>query len=540
MTAMKFFIVASIVYGLVSSAIAWDFIIERNSTNKLTNSVVDSIDKFNISECSSSDDACTKFRGQKLVDRCQCVCNQGKSTFGFYNNQWGCTDNSIVQQHAACEYTLERPGSKGDHDPLLTLPILGPHNDNNYVGNIPSDKSCKVIAANATFLECDGSWVKLIGSNLKSKLAFQYNKTGTVYVGPYQPSSAADPSLDGRVIKIAIKCEGLTWTPSQCVTFKIKGQLTCSPRNNPPINPNEPTATPPPSTTTVTNGTGINIKKSQSDDTTPAAALIAGSVVGGIAFVMLIVVIVVLIIYWKRRKAKAKEKSVRRAQGNLAYEQGPDPFIPLTRPTSFRPLPQPPPNLTYDYLERGSSTIQRPNSVIPVSPGPGAYDHCNGEPLYGEIDETYSTLNHQPLPPTRSINSDFRFTNVPASGFSPEATNKSSTLISSDGSGSGIGRFEEHYDVAGGQIQCSLPRENNLNPGGSNSLDRETNVSYDVPGSVIRRSSKERPKNSIQDNATVPSNVMQQPSQRDILQREAYETVWDDEDDNLVARIDLS
>lgn len=99
--AMKFLTVATIVIGLISSAIAWDFIITRNSTNRLTTSVVESIDKFNITECSSRDNVCTKFGGQNLQDRCQCICSKGKSTFGFYNSEWGCTENSIVQKHAA-------------------------------------------------------------------------------------------------------------------------------------------------------------------------------------------------------------------------------------------------------------------------------------------------------------------------------------------------------------------------------------------------------------------------------------------------------
>lgn len=174
------------------------------------------------------------------------------------------------------------------------------------------------------------------------------------------------------------------------------------------------------------------------------------------------------------------------------------------------------------------------------SPGEGAYEQCNGEPLYGEIDETYSRLNHQPLQPTRSTNSDFRLSNGPALGFLPEVPNKSSSLIRSDGSGSGICSFEE-YDVVGGQIKSSLPRENTLKPGGSNSLGRVSqNSTYDVPESRIRSSSNEGPKNNIQDNATVPSSEMHQPLQRDTLQREAYETVWEDDDDDLVARIELS
>lgn len=102
MAAMKFFTIATTVIGLISSTIAWNFSIKRNSTDKLDGAVpvVESIDKFNISDCSSRSDICKTFSGQNLEDGCQCVCTQDKSTFGFYNSKWGCTENSIVQQHA--------------------------------------------------------------------------------------------------------------------------------------------------------------------------------------------------------------------------------------------------------------------------------------------------------------------------------------------------------------------------------------------------------------------------------------------------------
>jgi hypothetical protein len=97
---MKPMIVAIMVIAFGSSTTALNFTIARNSTNIIGALVVDSIDQFNISECIGSDDLCTKYGGQRLQDKCQCVCSQDKSTFAFYNNEWKCTKNSIVRQHA--------------------------------------------------------------------------------------------------------------------------------------------------------------------------------------------------------------------------------------------------------------------------------------------------------------------------------------------------------------------------------------------------------------------------------------------------------
>jgi hypothetical protein len=132
------------------------------------------------------------------------------------------------------------------------------------------------------------------------------------------------------------------------------------------------------------------------------------------------------------------------------------------------------------------------------------------------------------------------FANGPSVGPSSEITNKSGTLISSDGSG--LYGFEE-YDVVGGEIDSSIPRgkpKTFRSLDGTNSLGPEARSPYDVPESVIRNSSKERPQNNNPGNATGPSNDTYQPLQRDTLNRENYESVWGDNDDDLVTRIDLS
>jgi hypothetical protein len=40
------------------------------------------------------------------------------------------------------------------------------------------------VAANATFLKCDGTWGQLTESKVNNKLAFTTTLPGTVYVGP--------------------------------------------------------------------------------------------------------------------------------------------------------------------------------------------------------------------------------------------------------------------------------------------------------------------------------------------------------------------
>jgi hypothetical protein len=86
---------------------------------------------------------------------------------------------------ATCRYRLQRPSnSKGDDDPLFTLPVLGPTGDNTYVRYVPVNKTCTIVAANATFLKCDGTWGQLTESKVNNKLAFTTTLPGTVYVGP--------------------------------------------------------------------------------------------------------------------------------------------------------------------------------------------------------------------------------------------------------------------------------------------------------------------------------------------------------------------
>ncbi|KAK3747364.1 hypothetical protein QZH41_005271 [Actinostola sp. cb2023] len=88
-----------------------------------------------------------------------------------------------------CLYYL-RPDGKIENSPLYTLPVLGLGDDNNYVNDLPKNKSCTFLRNNATYLQCDGTWSKLSEVILnKDKLELQISGK-SLYIGPAHPPRA--------------------------------------------------------------------------------------------------------------------------------------------------------------------------------------------------------------------------------------------------------------------------------------------------------------------------------------------------------------
>ena len=101
-TLMDLLFLFFVVFSPLSSTTASNVTIFRNSTVVADSATYFSSDKFNISsnQCTRNVDVCRAYGGTKLQDNCQCTCSDENSTFGLYNKEWKCTQNSIVRRHA--------------------------------------------------------------------------------------------------------------------------------------------------------------------------------------------------------------------------------------------------------------------------------------------------------------------------------------------------------------------------------------------------------------------------------------------------------
>lgn len=94
---------------LLQSTLAEEYIIERQ-VELIQGLWIDQPDTFMLPSAMCSGDIssnCTAMGGTRIKNKCGCSCNKEnefmefyKSTFGFYDNEWKCFENTKVRTHS--------------------------------------------------------------------------------------------------------------------------------------------------------------------------------------------------------------------------------------------------------------------------------------------------------------------------------------------------------------------------------------------------------------------------------------------------------